>query len=73
VQYHARDIARACSVDPQYRTSTCDIAWAQQAMKLTMMATTTTMAAGDDEDDGDGATGDGAMGCGDGDDGGRRR
>ena len=26
VQNRARDIARACSVDPQYRTSTCDIA-----------------------------------------------
>ena len=40
-------------------------------MKLTMMATTTTMAAGDDEDNGDGATGDGMMGCDNGNDGGR--
>ncbi len=72
MQYFAHDIARACSVDPQYQTSTCNIAWAQQAMKLTMMATTTTMAAGNKEDDGDSATGDGTMGCDDGDDGGRR-
>ena len=36
-----------------------------------MMATTTTMATGNDEDDGDGATGDGATGYNDGDDGGR--
>jgi len=41
-------------------------------MKLTMMATTKTMAAGDDKDDGDGAMGDGVMGCDDSDDGGRR-
>jgi len=54
----------------QYRTH--EILRARQAMKLTMMATTTTMAAGNKEDDGDSATGDGTMGCDDGDDGGRR-
>ena len=35
---------------------------ALRATKLTMMATTTTMAMGDDNNDGDGATGDGATG-----------
>ena len=65
-------VPRACLVDLQYRTSTCnEILRARQAMKLTMMATATTMAVGNDEDDGDGVTGDGATGCDDGDDGGR--
>jgi hypothetical protein len=38
------------------------MATARRATKLTMMATTTTMATGHEDDNGDGATGNGAMG-----------
>ena len=40
-----------------------------RATKLMMMATTMTMATGNDDDDGNGVTGDGAMGYHDDDDG----